>query len=88
MARIYLTTAERDAAKEKQKQQALLQKLADGLAMYRNRNGLTRAELGQELGLCGPTVTKLLTCQPTLLRTDELWKIFAVAGLQMEQKQC
>ena len=85
MPRVYLTTAERDAAKEKQKQEALLHKLADGLAMYRNRNGLTKAELGQELGLCAPTVTKLLACQPTLLRTDALWKIISVAGLQMEQ---
>lgn len=37
MPKVYLTAAEREAAREKQRQEALMQKMADGLATYRNR---------------------------------------------------
>lgn len=83
MPRVYLTAAERDDAREKQKQDAMLRQLADGLAAYRNRKGLTKEKLGLEFGISKPTVVKLLSCQPTSLRTDSLHKIFSAAGINI-----
>lgn len=62
-----------------------MQKLADGLATYRNRNGLTKVELRAEVGLCTPTVSKLLSSQPAALHTDALWKVCKVAGISIEK---
>lgn len=83
MPRVYLTADERKAAKENRDRQAMLQSVADGLAAYRNRRGLSKFELGRELGLSEPTVVKLLTCKPVSIRTDALWRVFAAAGVAL-----
>ncbi len=85
MPRVYLTTEERNAVREQQQQEKFLQKLADGLATYQNHNGLTKAELRAEAGLCTPAISKLLSNQPAALRTDARWKVFKVAGISIEK---
>lgn len=77
--KICLTEEQREADKVNR----LNRKIADGLAAYKNRHGLTQIEMADILGVGRGSVVKLLSGDGVVAGTTTWMKIIRAAGLRI-----
>ena len=83
MPKSLLTQAQKEAyANEKRRE-----RIADGLAAYKNRHKLSDEALGLGLGLGRSTIAKILNGEEVTLKTDKHFKVLALSGYQMRRMQ-
>lgn len=74
--RICLTAEQRKEESAKQ----MRERLASGLAAYKNKNRLTNKELGDELGICDTSVAKILNASDVCLPVSVTHTLLCIAG--------
>ena len=77
--KICLTEEHREADKVNR----LNRKIADGLAAYKNRHGLTQIEMADILGVGRGSIIKLLAGDGVVAGTTTWMKIIRAAGLRI-----
>lgn len=93
MPRVYLTDAQRREAAaqkaEKQQRQAvegMYRKLADGLAVKKNRENLRNEDLGELFGVTRQTMARVLKCENVQLPVETVMKIIFALGLEVTEQ--
>lgn len=61
--------------------------MADGLAIYKNRNHLTNAEVASALSIGVNTVAKVLNADEVKLSTKDMLRLMFACGLTVGKKQ-
>lgn len=61
--------------------------MADGLAIYKNRNHLTNAEVASTLSIGVNTVAKVLNAEEVKLSTKDMLRLMFACGLTVGKKQ-
>ena len=89
MGRRKMTEEQKLAQKMDEQCQAALQFLADGLAVYKNRNKKTNLEIANDWHIGVNTVSLLLGAKEaqTSLTTKEFLRLMIVCGLTIGKKQ-
>lgn len=82
MPKVYLTDAQRQEAAL----QSTYQKIADGLAAFRNRKQLNNGQLGDELGINRKSVAKLLHTEALQVDVITLLKVIRLAGMEVKTR--
>lgn len=61
--------------------------MADGLAVYKNRNRMTNAEVASALSIGVNTVAKVLNADEVKLSTKDMLRLMFACGLTVGKKQ-
>lgn len=77
------------ALTEKQKHQnkvnEIMDKVAEGLRGYQDRNGMTMVSAGQALGVSCTTISKLIKRKPVQLYPDQFFSILKASGFKVSK---
>lgn len=76
-----------EAQRREQVYQERLKWMADGLAVYKNRNRLTNAEVASALSIGVNTVAKVLNADEVKLSTKDMLRLMFACGLTVCKKQ-
>lgn len=76
-----------EAQRREQVYQERLKWMADGLAVYKNRNRLTNAEVASALSIGVNTVAKVLNADEVKLSTKDMLRLMFACGLTVGKKQ-
>ena len=76
-----------EAQRREQIYQERLKWMADGLAVYKNRNRLTNAEVASALSIGVNTVAKVLNADEVKLSTKDMLRLMFACGLTVGKKQ-
>ena len=76
-----------EAQRREQVYQERLKWMADGLAVYKNRNRLTNAEVASALSIGVNTVAKVLNADEVKLSTKDMLRLMFACGRTVGKKQ-
>lgn len=76
-----------EAQRREQVYQERMKWMADGLAVYKNRNRLTNAEVASALSISVNTVAKVLNADEVKLPTKDMLRLMFACGLTVGKKQ-
>ena len=83
MPKVVLTQAQRRMQRYERRTRAL----ADGLAAYKRRNGLTNENLADALGIGKNTIARILSADDVKISAMTYWQLLELAGLDLKQKE-
>jgi hypothetical protein len=78
-----ITAQQREEAKLKRYREVF----RDGMAVYKNRNGLSNLTMAQDLGIHHTVVAKILKAEPVQLDFNTLFRLLDLAGLELKMKE-
>ena len=76
-----------EAQRTEKAYQDRLKWMADGLAVYKNRNRMTNAEVASALSIGVNTVAKVLNADEVKLSTKDMLRLMFACGLTVDKKE-
>lgn len=86
MARVCLTEKQRKEAAECDAIKKMYQIVIDSLAVKMNREKMTREQAGEMLGICCPSVSRLLGGKDLQINIKVVFKLLYILGLEIKPR--